>query len=223
MRLDVYFSMPEGQALPDRDFPGVQGWTGKEYYLKRITFNPKYPVESIINNSSWLSTILEYEGHTLEGNEITFDNPFPDSIKEWDSIENAYPVHEIKREWAYFRAGKYTALIYMLTGIDLFDAACTPEQVKIIAYALNNTSYNSDWAEGIYTLTSEDQFDVDAIFSKRTYGAAMGALRVAIKTPVKLGKVYQSSVFRVAKGEYYALKMMYSFFAEQNASTYSSY
>jgi hypothetical protein len=145
MGLDVYFKMPEGVALPERDFPGVCGWTGKEYLLHKVTLNPKYPAEGIISASSWLDTLCEYEEHTLEGNEVTFTEPVLDSIGQWEDIENAYPVHTTRREWANFRGGRYVALIYLLTGIDLHNESCSPEQVKLIAYALGNTKYNCDW------------------------------------------------------------------------------
>lgn len=223
MGLDIYFQMPEGQKLPAVDFHGLCNWSGLEYYLEEIDFLPGYTFNQVVENNSWLSIILEYENFRVEGSKIIFDYPVLDSMGQWEEPVGVSLKHSTKRDFATFRGGKYAALICTLTGISLFDGSCTPEQVKLIAYALNNTPYNPDWEYGTYTAPEEYSVKLTTMYHQRTHGEVMAVLGVALRSPVNMGKIFQSESFCVRENEYALLREMYSVFAGLGASTSSDY
>ena len=209
MGVDTYFQMPDGVALPDQDF-NVLNWLGAEEFLIGFQIKPGYTLGQILEraeseNEFALSTFLEYEDHTQEGSTVLFAYAAYSTV-DFSLYPEIEPTILRKREFACFRSGRYAKLIMSLTGIDV-NAACSPEQVKRIAYMLRSTPYDPAWGSGVYT-TGLSACETAALEAARTYGGLLGPS--------------QDRMFVVREAEYAELTRMYTVFAELNASTYSA-
>jgi hypothetical protein len=223
MGLDFYFDINAAgiAQCPDVEFP-VCDWSGSQKTVSGYIYREGLDLD--MDQVKEELEMLSQEEVTINENIVSiggfgFPEGFQPSIGIFSSALCKPIVQRTYPEFASFRAGRYSLLVFMLSGIDLFNDGFTPEQVKLIASALEANQFDPSWENGVFNFEACNLTfnQVATVFSKRTYAHVFTALTGAVHQDVNF------DVFRVTEREYEGLKAMFRMFADLNCGGYSCY